>query len=216
AIVFHGHPGSRIPRGSISAYYYSGFHEVFTVTIGTIAFFLFAYKFTEKNLDNLFSVIAGLAGMLIPLFPTGPGGDFPQAPKPTPIQHGLGVGVTQGIHIGASGVFIGFLGGICVLFGLREAHRPRHGNNRSGRFWRNFHIGCAVVIAGAGAWILSTTSLHLIHGPYYSVLIGEWVATFAFGASWFFKGAEIHYLFFGHDEPAPRGSGPPPDDGVSS
>jgi len=26
---------------------------VFTVTIGTIAFFLFAYEITEKNLDNL-------------------------------------------------------------------------------------------------------------------------------------------------------------------
>ena len=51
--AFDGHPGSRIPRSSMSAYYYSGWREVFTVTIGTIAFFLFAYKITEKNLDNL-------------------------------------------------------------------------------------------------------------------------------------------------------------------
>jgi len=33
------------------------------------------------------------------------------------------------------------------------------------------------------------------------VLIGEVVATMAFGASWLAKGAEINYLFFGRDEP---------------
>lgn len=74
----------------MSAYYYSGWREVFTVTIGTIAFFLFAYKITEKNLDNLLSIIAGLAGMMIPLFPTGIPGDITPAPNLTPIQHGLG------------------------------------------------------------------------------------------------------------------------------
>jgi hypothetical protein len=214
--IFDGHPGSRIPRGSISAYYYSGFREVFTVTIGTIAFFLFAYKITEKNLDNLLSVVAGLAGMLIPLFPTGIPPDINPAPKPTKIQHGVGIHLTQVIHFSASGVFIAFLGGICVLFGLREARRPSHGNWVSGRSWRAFHFLCAFAIAVAGGWILLTAVFHVIHGPYYSVLLGEWVSASAFGASWFVKGAEIHYLFFGRDEPAPQAPGPPPDDDASS
>jgi hypothetical protein len=67
--AFHGYP---YPRGSESIYYYSGMREVFTVSIGTIAFFLFAYKLTERNLDNTLSFFAGLAAMLIPLFPTAP------------------------------------------------------------------------------------------------------------------------------------------------
>jgi hypothetical protein len=203
-VAFDGHPGSRIPRGSISAYYYSGWREVFTVTIGTIAFFLFAYKFTEKNLDNLFSMIAGFAGILIPLLPTGIPGDITPRPNPTPIQHGLGEGVTTALHFAASGVFIAFLGGICILFGRREAKREPHGNRIPGTTWRAFHFLCAGAIGAAGVWILLTQlPKHnpVINGPYYSVLIGEWVAATAFGASWFAKGAEIKYLFFGHDEP---------------
>jgi hypothetical protein len=46
-LAFSGDP---VPRDSMSVYYYSGMREVFTVTLGTIAFFLFAYKITEKNL----------------------------------------------------------------------------------------------------------------------------------------------------------------------
>jgi hypothetical protein len=64
--------GDPFPRGSMSIYYYSGMREFFTLAIGTIAFFLFASKITERNLDNILSFFAGLAGMLIPIFPTGP------------------------------------------------------------------------------------------------------------------------------------------------
>jgi hypothetical protein len=213
--IFHAHPGTHDPRGSMSQYYYSGFREVFTVTLGTIAFFLFAYKFTEKNLDNLLSIFAGLAGMLIPLFPTGIPGDIDPPPKLTPIQHGIdhrfGLGTTQSIHYGATISFLLFLGGICILFGLREGERLPHGNWIPTRVWGIFHLVCAGLIGLAGLWILAIIHINhlgpihdfgpLIHGPYQSVLFGEVLATMAFGASWLAKGAEINYLFFGRDEP---------------
>ena len=65
------------------------------------------------------------------------------------------------------------------------------------------HFLCAGAIGLAALWISATTvgSKPLIHGPYWSLLLGEWVATWAFGFSWFAKGAEIRYLF-GFDEPA--------------
>jgi hypothetical protein len=208
---FHAHPGTHDPRGSMSQYYYSGFREVFTVTFGTIAFFLFAYKFTEKNLDNLLSICAGLAGMLIPLFPTGVPGDINPSPKLTPIQHGFGPSTTQTIHYAATTFFLLFLGGICILFGLREGERSPHGNRIPTRVWGVFHFVCASLIGAAGLWVLATMHINhlgpirdvgpLIHGPYQSVFIGELVATMAFGASWLAKGAEINYLFFGRDEP---------------
>lgn len=210
-LFFHAHPGTHDPRGSMSQYYYSGFREVFTVTLGTIAFFLLAYKFTEKNLDNLLSLCAGLAGMLIPLFPTGIPGDIDPPPNLTPIQNGIpgGPGTTQTIHYAATTFFLLFLGGICILFGLREGKRLPHGNKIPTRVWGVFHLVCAVFIGGAGLWVLLTIHINhlgpihgpVIHGPYQSVLIGELVATMAFGASWLAKGFEINYLFFGRDEP---------------
>jgi len=113
---FHGYPW---PRGSESIYYYSGMREVFTVSIGTIAFFMFAYKITERNLDNTLSFFAGLAGILIVLFPTAPpaliqkGFTTPTNPVPpglTPLQKSLTEPTTHTIHQFTSGAFILFLG----------------------------------------------------------------------------------------------------------
>ncbi|MGZ4314663.1 MAG: hypothetical protein ACXVRS_02395, partial [Gaiellaceae bacterium] len=67
-LAFHGDP---FPRDSLSVYYYSGMREVFVVILASTGFFLIAYKITERNLDNTLSVVAGLAAITIPLFPTG-------------------------------------------------------------------------------------------------------------------------------------------------
>lgn len=193
-LAFSGDP---VPRGSMSIYYYSGMREVFTVTLGTIAFFLFAYKITERNLDNTLSVVAGLAGMTIPLFPTGRPSHTPPLPL-TPLQNLIGEDWTKYVHYGASAIFIGSLGGVCILFGRRERKRPDHGNRLPARFWQGYHFVCAGAIGASAIWIVATTWFW--QGPYWSLLLGEGVSAIAFGASWFVKGAEIKYLF-GHDEP---------------
>ena len=202
--LFDGRPGTHIPRASESAYYYSGLREVFTITLGTTSFFLITYKITEKNLDNLLSLSAGLAGMLIPLFPTARPDDIKPPPPLTPIQHALGEKPTEYIHFGAALVFILCLAGMSVLFGLREGRRAPHGNRIPAWLWRAFHFTCAGIIVAAVVWVLLTSGTHpVIDGPYQSTLIGEWVVATAFGASWFLKGAELLYVF-GHDEPAPQ------------
>ena len=197
--AFHGYP---YPRGSESIYYYSGMREVFTVSIGTIAFFLFAYKITEKNLDNTLSFFAGLAGMLIPLCPTKPPPVYfagkptiPTPPHLTPLQNLLGEPATHTIHMWTSVVFIVLLGASVIVFGVREGQRTlRDDNPHFGPlFWRSYHWCCATVMAGAGIWILFT--LVIFHGPYWSLLVGEGVSAAAFGASWLAKGAEWSYLF---------------------
>jgi hypothetical protein len=194
--IFSGNP---VPRDSMSVYYYSGMREVFTVTLGTMAFFLFTYKITEKNLDNTLSVFAGLAGMLIPLFPTGRPGALVATTKLNPLQNLIGEDWTKWVHYGASAVFIGCLGGVAWLFGRREAVRGPHGARFSGAFWQNYHRACAILVGVAGGWIIATTikfgSGPLIDGPYWSLYAGELTASLAFGASWFAKGFEIKYLF---------------------
>jgi hypothetical protein len=199
--AFQGYP---FPRGSESIYYYSGMREVFTVSIGTIGFFLFAYKLTERNLDNTLSFFAGLAAMLIPLFPTAPpaliqqGFTKPTNPVPpdlTPLQKAVTQPTTHSIHQFASGFFILCLGLTAVVFGIREGQRrarkdrPHFGPT----FWRYYHWACAGGILAAAIWILFT--MKIFQGPYWSLLVGEGVAAFSFGASWTAKGAEWRYLF---------------------
>jgi hypothetical protein len=182
----------------MSVYYYSGMREVFTVTIGSIAFFLFAYRITEKNLDNVLSIVAGLAGMMIPLFPTGEPSALVARFPLTDLQNLIGQDWTKWIHYGASAVFIAGLGGIALLYGRREGERPeREGMHWSPKFWRVYHYACAGLIGAAAVWIIVTT--WLVKGPYWSLLLGEAASAVAFGASWFAKGFEISYVL-GHDE----------------
>jgi hypothetical protein len=47
-------------------------------------------------------------------------------------------------------------------------------------------------------WIAVT---QLAHGPYRSLLIGEWVSAWAFGLSWLLKGTELDML---HGNPNPE------------
>ena len=201
---FDGYPW---PRGSESIYYYSGMREVFTGCIGTIAFFMLVYKITERNLDNLLSILAGLSGLLIPLFPTAPpamvqdGFHAPTNPVPpdlTPLQKSLGQPTTHLIHQLASGAFIVFLGCAALTFGIREGRRTqRYDHPRFGpTFWRNYHFGCVLLMIAAGVWIFVTMKIEHGH-PYWGLLAGEWGCAFGFGASWTAKGAEWRYLFGG-------------------
>ena len=188
--LFTGNP---VPRDSLSAYYYSGMREWFVLTIGTTGFFLIAYKVTEKNLDNTLSIFGGACAVLIPLFPTGRTAvEKLEGLPPTPLQNLLGENAVQVVHFSASAGFILALGGISILFGRREAARPRHGNRQPPGFWRIFHFACAGAIGLAGIWILIT--LKIVDGPYWSLLAGETACAVAFGASWFAKGYEIEYL----------------------
>jgi hypothetical protein len=59
-------------------------------------------------------------------------------------------------------------------------------------FWRWYHWVCALFILAA----LAGVGLDMLTewGPSESVLIGEWVAVWAFGASWLGKGLELDYL----------------------
>jgi hypothetical protein len=198
---FHGYPW---PRGSESIYYYSGMREAFTVSIGVIAFFMFAYKITERNLDNTLSFFAGVAGLLIVAFPTAPpaliqkGFTTPTNPVPpdlTPLQKSLTEPTTHTIHQFTSGAFILFLGLTAITFGIREGQRTkRYDHPHFGpTFWRNYHWGMAGLMLAAAVWILFTMKIY--QGPYWSLLVGEGTCAFAFGASWTAKGAEWRYLF---------------------
>jgi hypothetical protein len=186
-VAFHGDP---FPRGSLSAYYYSGMRDVFVAILSATGVFLITHQVAEKNLDNTATLIAGLCACLIPLFPTGrPSGHVAL----TSLQDLLGETTVKTIHFVASALFIGLLAVMSYHFGKREGGRPRReGTRRSPTFWKWYHWVCSMAMVLAILWIAVTLS---VGWPPRSLLIGEWVATWAFGASFLGKGAELDMLF---------------------
>ncbi len=197
ALLFDGDP---FPRDSLSAYYYSGMREVFVGTLSATAVFLVTYKVADRTLDNTLSTLAGAAALVVALFPTGrPGG----AGELTPLQDRLGETAVATIHFTAAAVFIVSLAVMSYYFGKREGARPAQEGKRSPAFWRRYHWFCAGAIVAALVWIGVT---QLVGWPEESLLIGEAVAVWAFGASWFMKGLELDMLLGtrrpGADSPA--------------
>lgn len=179
-------------RGSLSEYYYSGAREWFIGVLAATAAFLLVYKVVELTLENILSVVAAVAVIFVVGFPTG---TPPYIDELTPLQEWSETWVER-IHYGGAVLFIGSLGAITFFFGVREALRKNQQGRFSQTFWRRWHWGCAIAIAAAGAWIIANllTAKYLGWDIWKPVIVGEWVAVWAFAASWFYKGLEIDYL----------------------
>jgi len=182
-----GFDADPFPRGSLSSYFFSGVREIFVGTLCATAVFLLTYKVAERNLDNTLSLLAGIAVLSVAMFPTNP----PSNVDLTPLQERLGEGVVATIHYISAATFIGSLGVISFFFGVREGKRPAHRGKLPPTFWRRYHWFCAGTIAAA---LLGIVLAELIGWPPKALLIGEWVAVWAFGASWLMKGLELDIL----------------------
>jgi hypothetical protein len=185
-----GLDGSPFPRTSLSAYYYSGTRELFVGALSAIGVFLITYKVAERNRDNTLSWFAGLAIIVVALCPT----DRPsRCVGLTPLQDRFGESLVAGVHFGAAGVFILSLAVLSYDFGKREGKRtPPPGQRLPPKFWKAYHQLCAGIIMAALGWCAATAFTGW--GPSRSLLYGEAVAVWAFGASWLWKGLERHML----------------------
>ena len=177
--LFDGLPA---PRGSLSAYYYSGLRELFVGGLWAIGVFLVVYKFLDFSWESLLSSLAGVAAVLVAVFPTELPGE---GVTPTPFQVKLGESTVTAIHYASAVAFISLLVPIGLFFARddgRRAHRP----------WQGFHtVGAAFIVLGAALAAFAG----ITGGPDKGVLFGEWIAIWAFGASWLAKGAERKVLF---------------------
>ncbi|MDP9492255.1 MAG: hypothetical protein M3P42_08685 [Actinomycetota bacterium] len=190
-----GFDADPFPRGSLSSYFFSGTREIFVGTLSATAVFLLTYKVAERNLDNTLSWLAGIAVLSVAMFPTNP----PSNADLTPLQERLGENLVATIHYISAATFIGSLGVISFFFGVREGKRRQRTSKLSPKFWRRYHWFCAGTIAAA---IVGIVIAELIGWPPKALLIGEWVAVWAFGASWLMKGFELDILR-GRSAPAP-------------
>lgn len=162
-IVFDGQP---FVRGSLSAYYYSGAREVFVGLIWAISVFLITYKIVEWSREALLATTAGVAAIVVAVFPTSrPGDGFAL----TPLQEWLSEGVVEKIHFVAAAVFIAALGFISSYF---ARYRDRH-------TWVHWSAVGVIALAAGLALIAAFTG-----GPDKGILIAEWSAIWAFAVSW--------------------------------
>jgi hypothetical protein len=162
-LVFDDRP---FPLGSLSAYYYSGFREVFVGFLCAIGVFLVIYKWPERTRESWASSGAGLAVVVVAFFPTGKPGDRVAT---TPLQDLIGQEWVERIHFLAAAVFIFLLSRISHYW---AKHRPeRH----------RLHRACEVVILAA---LVLAALEGLMDWPDYGILIAEFAAVWAFATSW--------------------------------
>jgi hypothetical protein len=191
-LLFDGQP---MFRGSVSAYYYSGMREVFVGSLCAIGVFLVCYKVSDRTWENWLGTIAGAAVILVALFPTGrPGEGVPL----TPLQDLLGETWVERIHFVSATTFIILLAVISAMF-ARYREEPRE------RLRRGLHGACVSLILVA----IAIAGLKGLTGwPPKGILIGEWLAVTAFGASWLVKGWEIRQVLAGKREHEPVAEAP--------
>lgn len=162
-LVFDDRP---FPLGSLSAYYYSGFRELFVGLLCAIGVFLIIYKLSERTREARVSTYAGAAVIVVALFPTGKPGTKVAT---TPLQDLLGEEWVERIHFGAAGIFIFLLSRI-TRYWIR--HRPER---------KRLHRVCEIVILLALALAIFTGAFET---PDYGILVAEFAAVWAFAISW--------------------------------
>jgi hypothetical protein len=185
--------GSLKARGSLSAYYHSGMRDEFVGILVVSGVFLITYKIFKINagLENTLSTLAGVAAILVAIFPTG----RPDSSVPlTPLQDTVHENRVEVIHFLSALAFIVLLAGISMCFGFREGRRkPKPDQRYTPEQWRLFHFACAGLIFAALIFIGVTKALGVF--DHYRLLVGETVAVVAFGISWLTKGWERDLLF---------------------
>lgn len=185
--------GSVGARGSLSAYYHSGMRDWFVGTLVIVGFFLMAYRALDVGWRNRYSIIAGLAAVVVALAPTGiPGSEADVEKWETPLQSYVGISTLETIHFAAAATLMVSLAFIAYQFGREEAALPQQRNSytaaRSPQTWRNIQYACSALIVVSIAFIVSTKLAGVF--DQHSLLIGESVAALAFGFSWLTKGFE--------------------------
>lgn len=124
------------PRGSMSAYYHSSSRDVFVGGLVVTAAFLLTYMSARKRTyDYWLSSAAGVAVLVVALFPTGrdlkvePTLDAgsrscdltaPGVPPCNALQERFGEDVVKLVHGAAAGSFVVLLVALCAVFALRE------------------------------------------------------------------------------------------------
>lgn len=179
------------PKGSISAYFYSGGREILVGCLFAIGVFLFSYKGFDKDLrkptDRTVSRLAAIGAVGIAFSPMSwLKSGAPVEPVPTWVQSLFSKGLASGLHGAFALLFFGSIATFCLINFRRSApgkepDAEKRFNNHIYRALGIFIILCTVAFA--------VGSLFSVSGAF--VFWAEALAVWAFGLSWIIKGEAI-------------------------
>lgn len=174
-------PGSPTERGSLSAYFYSALRDLFVGITCALGALLIAHRIGERNLDDRLGTLAGIAGIVLALFPTSrPPHEHHHSL--VAVQRAFGEGPVSDVHTAAAAVMLAALFALTMSYAVRQGRLPRTGR-RSPRFWRAYHLGCAGLMLASAVYTLLSNGLGLV-GPASSLLYSESMAIGGFALSW--------------------------------
>ncbi len=183
--------------GSLSAYYHTGMRDFFVGILVVVGILLLTYKIADRERDSLLSSLAGIFAIGVALFPTAIPPGLQPTVTPTPIQEWLTEERSQFIHFVCAGLFILCLMLLCMFFAYGELEpETEEFDGQRGVVppgaWFTVHLSMAILILVSVLFIVATQLWDV--WDTYSILIGEAVAIWAFGVSWFLKGFDLKVL----------------------
>ncbi|MEE9387186.1 MAG: hypothetical protein V3U96_01130 [Paracoccaceae bacterium] len=179
------------PKGSISAYYYSGGREILVGCLFAIGVFLFSYKGFDKDTrfptDKTVSRLAAIGAIGVAFSPMAFANSGAMIePVPTWVQSLFSKGIAGGLHGAFALLFFGSIATFCIVNFCRCAPGTDPDDDKK---FRNsmFRV--------LGVFILLCTAAFAI-GSYFDfsgafVFWAEALAVWAFGLSWIIKGEAI-------------------------
>lgn len=170
---------SRI-QDSISHYYFTIAGDIFVGVLCAVALFLIAYKGYDRN-DNTWTTIAGVAAILVALFPTTQNDDAVCS-----IVQLRDNSARVWVHYTAAAIF--FLSLSFISFFLFTKSR---GEKTPEKLARNqIYRSCAVIMLACIILVFTATrdSIAEDADAIHAVFWLEWIALLAFGTSWLVKG----------------------------
>lgn len=170
---------------SISMYYYTNFRDIFVGIIITFSVFLITYKGYDL-LDNIITILIGISGIGIALFPCENVGVIEKASFLLLTNSQTGI-----IHYSAAGLFFTLLAFNSLFLFTKSTEQIER---KSRKYYRNviYRICGTIIFSGLICIliILLYTSKVFINES-HSILILEAIMLTAFGVSWFVKGGLI-------------------------
>lgn len=164
---------------SMSAYYYTYMGDVFVGLGFVIGFFLLCYRGYDKH-DRIVSAIAGLAAVVVALFPTAP------EHNASALQIKIGY-----IHLGSALVFLLALSYFCLVLFPKSGATPITAKKRKRNMvYRVSGIVIILSLVFVGFYFVPTPWQAFLK-PYQPIFFGEVFAFSAFGIAWLVKGQAI-------------------------
>lgn len=161
---------------SISAYYHTGASPVFVGVLVTLGVYLIAYQGYSNSAqywDRRASRIAGVAAILVALFPVKP------VPKDGFLDPKWMDGAVDAVHLASAAVLLTTFACIALFLFRKRSNAPT-----PGKAWRNaVYLGCGMTILACLVVIVVLFATHRT-----DIFWPEAIAIWAFALSWLVKG----------------------------